>query len=97
MQFHPQFLFTTQFINMCTHEVSVEDVPQRNELVVDEGGSQDISVPEAVEEPPAKTSKIVEEALKNFKYRYHKIRKNCVEEAAEEPPAKRSKIVEERC
>ena len=60
---------------MCTHEVSVEDVPQRNELVVDEGGSQDISVPEAVEEPPAKTSKIVEEALKNFKYGYHKIRK----------------------
>ena len=52
MQFHPQFLFTTQFINMCTHEVSVEDVPQRNELVVDEGGSQNIS--EAVEEPPAK-------------------------------------------
>ena len=61
MQFHPQFLFTTQFINMCTHEVSVEDVPQRNELVVDEGGSQDIS--EAVEEPPAKRSKIVEETL----------------------------------
>ena len=60
MQFHPQFLFTTQFINMSTHEVSVEDVPQRNE---------------AVEEPPAKTSKIVEEALKNFKYGYHKIRK----------------------
>ena len=56
---------------MSTHEVSVEDVPQRNELVVDEGGSQDISVPEAVEEPPAKTSKIVEEALKNFEYPLH--------------------------
>ena len=51
MQFHPQFLFTTQFINMSTHEVSVEDVPQRNE---------------AVEEPPAKTSKIVEEAFEEF-------------------------------
>ena len=54
-------------------------------------------IEEAAEEPPAKRSKIVEEALKNFKYGYHKIRKNCVEEAAEEPPAKRSKIVEERC
>ena len=32
-------------------------------------------IEEAVEEPPAKTSKIVEEALKNFKYGYHKIRK----------------------
>ena len=56
MQFHPQFLFTTQFINMCTHEVSVEDVPQPNELVLDEEGSQNIL--EAVEEPPTKRSKI---------------------------------------
>ena len=64
MQFHPQFLFTTQFINMCTHEVSVEDVPQPNELVLDEEGSQNIL--EAVEEPPAKTSKIVEEAFEEF-------------------------------
>ena len=42
-----------QFINMSTHEVSIEgkistnnhggvDVPQRNELVVDEEGSQKI-------------------------------------------------------
>ena len=56
-----------QFINMSTHEVSIEgkistnnhggvDVPQRNELVVDEEGSQNIS--EAVEEPPSKRSKI---------------------------------------
>ena len=53
MQFHPQFLFTTQFINMPSQEVSIEgkistnnhggvDVPQRNELVVDEEGSQKI-------------------------------------------------------
>ena len=56
---------------MSTHEVSMEgkfstnnhggmDVPQRNELVVDEEGSQNIL--EAVGEPPAKRSKIVEEA-----------------------------------
>ena len=62
MQFHPQFLFTTQFINMSTHKVSMEgkfstsnhgeeDVTQPNEK-----GGQDIS--EAVEEPPAKRSKI---------------------------------------
>ena len=50
---------------MSTHEVSVEDVPQRNELVVDEEGSQNIL--EAVGEPPAKRSKIVEEALKKIK------------------------------
>ena len=56
MQFHPQFLFTTQFINMCTHEVSVEDVPQPNELVLNEEGTQNIL--EAVEEPPTKRSKI---------------------------------------
>ena len=61
MQFHPQFLFTTQFINMPSQEVSTnnhgrEDVPQRNEIVVDEEGSQNIS--EAVEEPPTKRSKI---------------------------------------
>ena len=60
---------------MSTHEVSMEgkfstnnhggmDVPQRNELVVDEEGSQNIL--EAVGEPPAKRSKIVGEALKNF-------------------------------
>ena len=109
MQFHPQFLFTTQFINMPSQEVSTnnhgrEDVPQRNEIVVDEEGSQNIS--EAVEEPPTKRSKIdkipktvvlevldrlreadnqmistVKEALKNFEYGYHQIRKNCVEEA----------------
>ena len=109
MQFHSQFLFTTQFINMPSQEVSTnnhgrEDVPQRNEIVVDEEGGQDIS--EAVEEPPAKRSKIdkipktvvlevldrlreadnqmistVKEALKNFEYGYHQIRKNCVEEA----------------
>ena len=106
---------------MSTHEVSTnnhggEDVPQPNELVVDEGGSQNIS--EAVEEPPTKTVVLevldglreadnqmistVKEALKNFEYGYHQIRKNCVEEAikkieeaAEEPPTKRSKIVEE--
>ena len=97
-----------------------EDVTQLNEK-----GGQDIL--EAVEEPPAKRSKIdkipktvvlevldrlreadnqmistVKEALKNFEYGYHQIRKNCVEEAikkieeaAEEPPTKRSKIVEE--
>ena len=41
------------------------DVPQRNELVVDEEGSQNIL--EAVGEPPAKRSKIVEEALKKIK------------------------------
>ena len=52
---------------MSTHEVSMEgkfstnnhggmDVPQRNELVVDEEGSQNIL--EAVEEPPTKRSKI---------------------------------------
>ena len=62
MQFHPQFLFTTQFINMSSDEVSMEgkfftsnhggeDVTQLNEK-----GGQDIS--EAVEEPPAKRSKI---------------------------------------
>ena len=61
MQFHPQFLFTTQFINMSSQEVSTnnhgrEDVPQRNEIVVDEEGSQNIL--EAVEEPPTKRSKI---------------------------------------
>ena len=61
MQFYPQFLFTTQFTNMPSQEVSTnnhgrEDVPQRNEIVVDEEGGQDIS--EAVEEPPAKRSKI---------------------------------------
>ena len=63
---------------MSSQEVSTNnrgegDVPQPNELMVDEEGSQNIS--EAVEEPPAKTSKIVEEALKNFEYRCHKIRK----------------------
>ena len=109
MQFYPQFLFTTQFTNMSSQEVSTnnrggEDVPQSNELMMDEEGSQDIS--EAVEEPPAKRSKIdkipktvvlevldrlreadnqmistVKEALKNFEYGYHQIRKNCVEEA----------------
>ena len=103
MQFHPQFLIVSQFINMSSHEV-----PQPNEPVVDE------------KEPPAKTSKIVEEALKmiveadnqmisavmavlkNFEYKGRQIQKNCVEEAlkkieeaAEEPPTKRSKIVEE--
>ena len=46
---------------MSTQEVSTnnrggEDVPQPNELMVDEEGSQNIS--EAVEEPPAKRSKI---------------------------------------
>ena len=41
------------------------DVSQRNELVVDEEGSQNIL--EAVREPPAKRSKIVEEALKKIK------------------------------
>ena len=76
-----------------------EDVTQLNEK-----GGQDIL--EAVEEPPAKRSKIdkipktvvlevldrlreadnqmistVKEALKNFEYGYHQIRKNCVEEA----------------
>ena len=61
MQFYPQFLFTTQFTNMSSQEVSTnnrggEDVPQSNELMMDEEGSQDIS--EAVEEPPAKRSKI---------------------------------------
>ena len=61
MQFYPQFLFTTQFTNMSTQEVSTnnrggEDVPQPNELMMDEEGGQDIS--EAVEEPPAKRSKI---------------------------------------
>ena len=54
--------------------MSSQEVPQPNELV--EGG-QDISV----EEPPAKTSKIVEEALKNFEYKGRQIQKNCVEEA----------------
>ena len=54
--------------------MSSQEVPQPNELV--EGG-QDISV----EEPPAKTSKIVEEALKNFEYKGRHIQKNCVEEA----------------
>ena len=49
---------------MCTHEVSVEDVPQPNELVLNEEGTQNIL--EAVEEPPAKTSKIVEEAFEEF-------------------------------
>ena len=57
-----------QFINMSTHEVSIEgkistnnhggvDVPQRNELVVDEEGSQNIL--EAVREPPAKDLKLL--------------------------------------
>ena len=46
---------------MPSQEVSTnnhgrEDVPQRNEIVVDEEGSQNIS--EAVEEPPTKRSKI---------------------------------------
>ena len=46
---------------MSTQEVSTnnhggEDVPQPNELVVDEEGSQNIL--EAVEEPPTKRSKI---------------------------------------
>ena len=46
---------------MSSQEVSTnnrggEDVPQPNELMVDEEGSQNIS--EAVEEPPAKRSKI---------------------------------------
>ena len=46
---------------MSSQEVSTnnrggEDVPQPNELMMDEEGSQDIS--EAVEEPPAKRSKI---------------------------------------
>ena len=41
---------------MCTHEVSVEDVPQPNELVLNEEGTQNIL--EAVEEPPTKRSKI---------------------------------------
>ena len=46
---------------MPSQEVSTnnhgrEDVPQRNEIVVDEEGSQNIT--EAVEEPPTKRSKI---------------------------------------
>ena len=46
---------------MSTQEVSTnnhggEDVPQPNELVLDEEGSQNIL--EAVEEPPTKRSKI---------------------------------------
>ena len=54
---------------MPSQEVSTnnhgrEDVAQPNEIVVDEEGSQNIL--EAVGEPPAKRSKIVEEALKNF-------------------------------
>ena len=61
MQFYPQFLIVSQLTNMSSQEVSTnnrggEDVPQPNELMMDEEGGQDIS--EAVEEPPAKRSKI---------------------------------------
>ena len=61
MQFQAQFPIVSQLTNMSTQEVSTnnrggEDVPQPNELVVDEEGSQNIL--EAVEEPPTKRSKI---------------------------------------